>query len=477
MGRLRHLTLPLLLLALGLTGCAGSLPPLATYSKAPTTPLLFQGVRVFDGERELPGPHDVLVRQGAIAYVGPAGTLPPPKAALRIPGEGRTLLPGLWDSHVHLGGGNGEAPWDSRLPDVERQLESLVFAGVTSAVDAGRSTDTGKLGRRIRRGRLVGPNLIRFSRVFTKTGGHPIPLIRALLPWPIAGIGLRRSVREIDSVEEVAKAIAKEIKDSDPDLVKIMYNAIPPGTPHLSKAELQALIDAAHAADRRVGVHVGTPKEAREAVASGADLLMHTPWTSELSDEDLAALAMLAKMDRPVLTTRRIYLTIVQGLEGRWVFSDLERAVADPDRLARLGPKPEGWGEEIFDAAYLKKLPRWDRILGENIKRLHAAGIPLLVGTDCGVPGLFHGASLHRELEALVALGFTPLEVLQRTTSRPAAYFQPKGGRGRIEKGAIADLLLVEGNPLQWITDTQRVVDVWQGGEAIERHPADAIPK
>ncbi|MDF1561733.1 MAG: amidohydrolase family protein [Deltaproteobacteria bacterium] len=456
-------------------GCAGHLPRLVKLpAKEPGT-IFFEGVRVFDGEDLLPGPQDVLVRKGKIAFVGPAGTVPPPEGATRIPGAGRTLLPGLWDSHLHLGGAQGELPWDARLPDLRRQLEGLVYSGVTSAVDAGRSLDVQKLHRRIRRGKVVGPHLISFSRVLTKKEGHPIPLIRTFLPWPVSSIGIKRSVREIDSVEEAGPAVAREITSSQTPWVKIVYNSIPDDAAHLSFEELEALILAAHAGGRRVGVHVGTPREAKEAAAAGADLLMHTPWTAELTETVLLA---LQEGGAPVITTSQIQGSVDRAVRGELDPFELEQAVADPERLARLGPKPRGYREEVFSPEYLEKLAVWDRRLGENLLRLFEAGIPQLVGTDASVPGLYQGPALHRELEALVALGLPPLEVLRRATSRPAAFFEPQGKRGRVERGHLADLLLVEGNPLENITDTRRIVGVWVGGRRAERltpaHVAEA---
>ncbi len=219
-------------------------------------------------------------------------------------------------------------------------------------------------------------------------------------------------------------------------------------------------------------VHVGSPKEALDAIRAGADLLMHTPWSAPLDD---AAVAEIARSKVPLVTTRRIYGVLAAGLAGHLEPIPLERAVADPKRIARLGPPPKGWGQAIFDDAYLARLPRWDAILGENLQKLHAAGVTLIAGTDSGLPGLFQGPALHRELEALVDLGFSNEEVLRMATSLPAQILEPGSQRGWIRAGAIADLLLVDGDPLTRITDTRRIAGVWTAGHPVHRKPT-ALP-
>jgi len=453
---------------MGVAGCS-HLPHLVTLPAQAPVAILIQGAHVFDGEGELSGPQDVLIEHGRITALGPSGSVVVPDSEpqpMLVSGNGRTLMPGLWDAHVHVGGGMADLPWDARLPDPKRQLETLLFAGVTSAINAGHDVDTFALNEKTEGGQLVGPHLVTFTRLFTKRGGHPVPLYRALAPWPFKGYVIRKGTAQLDDAREACAMVAKELARTQASFVKIVYNAIPPGTPRLSRKELETLIFCAHTAGVRAAVHVGSSAEAVEAAGAGADLLMHVPWTDELSDAQVAA---LAKSKVTLVTTRRIYGVTAAGLRGELVFSDLERAVAAPKRLARLSPKPEGWGEGVFDQAYFESLPKWDDFLGRNIRKLHAARVPMLVGTDSGLPGLFHGPALHRELEALVALGFSTEEVLNMATAKEADFFEPATNRGHLRVGAVADLLLVEGNPLEWIVDSQRIALVIKGGVPIVR--------
>jgi hypothetical protein len=109
----------------------------------------------------------------------------------------------------------------------------------------------------------------------------------------------------------------------------------------------------------------------------------------------------------------------------------------------------------------------------QSIRKLHAAGVPILAGTDAGNPGTAHGASIHGELELLVRAGLTPTEALASATSLPAKYFNLPD-RGRIAPGFRADLILVDGDPTTDITATRAITRVWKNGYAIERALASA---
>jgi hypothetical protein len=112
--------------------------------------------------------------------------------------------------------------------------------------------------------------------------------------------------------------------------------------------------------------------------------------------------------------------------------------------------------------------PRDFNVAKETVRRLKAAGVPILAGTDAPNPGTAHGVALHRELELLVESGLTPVEALAAATSVPASSFH-LADRGRIEKGRRADLLLVQGDPTTDITATRAIEGVWKGGVRADR--------
>lgn len=452
-------------LAVVLAGCTTTRPMLASPlgRDAPAT-YLVAGVRVFDGVSEaLSGPVDVVLAGGRIASIEPAGAAAAPEGAQRIEAAGKTLLPGLVDAHVHLGGPDGMPPWDAQLPNVDAQAAALLFSGVTSVVAASRETDIAAVDRAVLSGKLAGPRLVRATRLFTAVDGHPAPLARAMISWPISALYITTTMRQVGSVEAARRLVAEEIEQTHPDYVKVIYDDLPVGTAHLSFEELRAIVEEARAHGLPTYVHVASPQDAMEAVEAGAALLMHVPWDGLLTDEQAKAIAARV----PVVTTRRIWSVIDDALKGGLSLHPLEQAVL-PQAAASFAALPAGYQVPGYSPEYLAQLPGYDRMLGENLMKLRAAGARLVAGTDSGLPAMLHGPALHRELQALVALGIPAAEALRMATSVPARLFK-LGYSGVVRRGATADLLLVDGDPLQDVSATERIVEVFKGGRRVER--------
>lgn len=414
------------------------------------------GAFVFDGVARQ-GPMDVFVRGEVIDAVTPT-TGPQPAC---LDGRGKTLTPGLIDAHVHLGLSAGHAPWDLRVPDLRQQLDGLLYAGVTSALDAAASQG---LDEELSR---EGPfaRLVRASRIITAEGGHPGPMIRAGAPWPVADVMLSPMLAQVPSDTTDVGAVLSSVLASKPDVVKLVYDDMPPGAPHLSHAMLVALLSAAKARGVRAVVHVGLATEAIEAAEAGASLLMHTPWETVLTDDEVRRLAATKV---PLVTTRRVHGALTEVLEQRVALHALEREVR-PDVEPAIHHRPAGFAMRGIDASQERALARYDANLKENVRRLHDAGVVLVAGTDSGLPNVIHGGALHRELQALVESGFTTAEALASATSVAAKVLLPGERVGVIRAGARADLLLVEGDPLEDLTALERIVGVWRDGRAVVR--------
>lgn len=428
---------------------------------APPGAVLFSQVRVFDGASAR-GPSDVLVEHGRIVALGEPGSIS--TQAARIDGRGKTLLPGLIDCHVHLGGGDGKPPWTAQRPNPDAQAAALVYSGVTTILAAAHDTDTADLQQRIARGELAGPRIIASSRIFTAHGGHPVPFLKALLPWPISSLVMRSRVAEVGSPEEARAAVDEELEGGGPPFVKIVNDDIPPGSPRLSRETLDALIAEVRAKGRRASVHVGSPAEALDAVAAGAALLMHVPGDDDLTP---AQARTLADSGVPIVSTVRIYAVLGGGLHKTLTFSPLERAVMPPGTADDFQHVPDGYAVPGFPQSYLDTLPARDAIIRRNLQALAAAGAHLIAGTDSGLPGMFHGAALHRELQALVSLGLAPAQALRMATSDAAKVLDPTADYGSLAPGMRADLLLVEGDPIADITATEHIESVWQDGRRV----------
>ncbi len=445
------------------TGCAST--PLVHVDLANRGPECVSRVRIFDGVADqLTEPMNVVFAGGRIESVVPAdGTVGPGC----VDGAGKTLMPGLIDSHAHAGLATGLPPWKLGLPNLPGHMQSFLYSGVTSVLIAATSSGLPDLADDIRAGRAVGPSVFRASRIFTAENGHPVPMYKAVLFWPLTTLFIRPGVTEVASDADVGRAVDTELAER-PDFLKVVYDDIPPGTPHLTREALRRIVTLGRAGGTRTIVHVGSAKEAVDAAQAGAALLMHTPWEDELSDADVAAIAATGVA---VVTTRRIYSAIGQVLGDRYQLHPLERASCSAGDAESFNHRPNGFTFGAFDASYEAALPGYDAHLGANVKKLADAKVTLLVGTDAGLPGIFQGASIHREMQALVEAGLSNADVLRAATSVPAHLLDPSRVFGVIKAGAVADALLIDGDPLEDISATERIVSLWKGGLRVQRQP------
>ncbi len=417
--------------------------------------VLFEEVRIFDGDSDaLSAPIDVLVKDGRIAAIAPHGEIR--EAAARVDGRGKTLLPGLIDCHVHLGGGDGTPPWTAKRPNPDAQSAALLYAGVTTILAAAQDSDLASMKSRIAAGELAGPRIIASSRIFTAVDGHPVPLYRAIIPWPVSSFIVRGRVVQVANAQQARAAVDDEIADTDPAFVKIIYDDIPPGGPRLDRATLNAIIGEVRAKGRRASVHVGSPQEALEAVEAGASLLMHVPGDELLTVEQARTLAASGV---PLVTTSRIYSVLSSAIQGTLSFTSLEKQVMPPGADEDFAHKPAGYVVPGFPQSYLDSMPERTATIARNLKMLADAGAQLL-------------AALHREMQALVALGLAPSRVLRMATSEAARVIDPQADYGRIAVGQRADLLLLDGDPIADIAATEKIAGVWQDGRALTRLPA-----
>lgn len=398
-------------------------------SKPPEAPdFLVRDVRLFDGERIWPRAA-VRVRGGVIEAV--AEDLAPKGGERVIDGAGKTLLPGLIDAHVHSWG--------------EARRDALRF-GTTAQIDL--FTDHHQLPA----ARAERESLARTSRadlwsagtLATAAGGH--------------GTQYGMAIPTVDSVGDAAAWVAaREAEGSD--FIKIVREDLSTygGTrrlPSLDAERTRAVIEAAHARGLRAVMHVSTQQAARESLRDGADGLVHV-FQDGIADAEFIALAK--QRGAFVVPT----LTVIAGISG-----EASNLVADERIESWLSPgQRDTLGRSLpFGPARVTLISN----ARESVRRLHAAGVAILAGTDAPNPNTAHGASLHEELAHLVVAGLSPLEALRSATSLPADAFG-LSGRGRIVVGNRADLLLVEGKPDAYIEATRAIVTIWKNGHAVDR--------
>jgi imidazolonepropionase-like amidohydrolase len=402
--------------------------PPAAPPAAQAASFVVRGARVFDGSRGL-GVSDVLVRDGHIAAMGP--DLSVQAGTAEVAGAGRTLLPGLIDSHTHTW---GAALHQALMFGVTTELDMFTNAQVAAAVKADQAA-----GRR-----LDEADLRSAGTLATAPGGH--------------GTEYGFPIPTLTRPEEAEDWVAKRVAEGS-DYIKIVIEdgrVAGLSLPTLDAATVAALVAAAHRHGKLAVVHVETLAAAREAIDAGADGLAHL-FVDRMPDAGFGR--FVAAHHAFVIPT----LSVLRGVSG----TPAGAALVDDPRLAPfIGPDIAANLRQGFPArpGRIGSYPPAVAAVGQLV----AAGVPILAGTDAPNPGTAHGVSLHGEMALLVEAGLTPVQALAAATSVPAAIFH-LDDRGRIAPGLRADLVLVEGDPTTDILRTRAIARVWKLGVAAER--------
>ena len=386
--------------------------------------LLFQNVRVFDGEDEIVST-DVLVENGKIAKIQQG--IAPSATTKRVDGTGKTLLPGLIDSHVHI-----NSPSD---------VFQAAFFGVTHEFDMMGDPAQLKLyqreqatGKAHQRADMLGAGIAVTIKDGHGTQYGPIPVL--------------------ESAEAAQKFVDARISEGS-NYIKIAYGG---GLrPVMSKEMLKATIDATHKRKLMAVAHIDTRKQAMDAIEAGIDGLVHLCGDDLLSDEDVAEVKRSGVFIVPTSAV----------LQGFTEHNSTKSLLNDPHIKEIIAPRAAYGLQSNLGIPVPKTWIDYEK-LKANTLALHRSGVPILAGSDSPNPATAHGVTVHHELELLVEAGLTPAEALSGATSKPADAFKLKDC-GRIKVGYRANLLLVAGNPMTDIKHTRRIVNVWKDGFRIER--------
>jgi len=391
--------------------------------------------RIFDGELVIEN-KTVVIKGALIQAVGGAV----PAGATVIDGRGKTLLPGLIDSHVHT--------------DMNGLQDALKFGITTELEMQGRwsAKQRKQISERNDIADLRSPGM-----GVTPKGGHPSEyisssgslLIRLLCRLPFV-------FRTVQTPAEAVKFVDDQI-EGGADYVKIFIEDGScigfPGLPVLDDKTLKAAVKEAHRHNKLVIVHATTNEGAQRAIDAGADCLAHLFFDHAPTPKIVADMASSGAFIIPTLVT----LSTAFG-------NSAAKLAADERVSSRLSKK---WLDSLTRSANVYPQGKLEDAYA-TIRLLRDAGVDILAGCDVSEPipmlgGLAHGVSLHHELQLLVAAGLSPVEALRAATSTPARRFGLTD-RGRIAPGALADLLLVEGDPSTNITDTLSICKVWHRG-------------
>lgn len=410
------------------TGVLATLPvPQAAEGPArgvPEETFAIVDVTAFDGEAFRQG-WDVWVEDGRIRHAG--ARLDLPDDLPRVDGRGHTLIPGLVDGHVHS--------FLSTLGDALR-------FGVTTVLDQSTDPAFAAAMRPEREEVARGAQADLFSAGMTATApdGH--------------GTQYGIPVETLTGPDEAAEWVRAR-KAEGSDWIKIIYedgSAFDMDIPSLDGETVAAVIAAAHAEGLAAVVHVSTLETALEAMAFGADGLVHV-WRDEVVSE--ADARRFAEADIFVVPTLSVMVSADDPAVAELV-RETDDALLSPIQRQTLAGRFPGGLAEGGDVAM------------ENVRRLRAAGVRLIAGTDAPNPGTGAGISMHGELRLLARAGMGSAEALAAATSVAADAFGV-GERGRIAEGHLADLVLVRGDLEEDVSRSHDIVGIWKDGYLVDR--------
>ncbi|MGD2112196.1 MAG: amidohydrolase family protein [Gammaproteobacteria bacterium] len=419
------------------------------------------GATVLDGSGAAPiADAVVIIEDGRIAGIGPAGRVNIPPGAQVHMLDGKWILPGLIDAHVHFFQSGGLytrpdiidlrhiRPYAREIATIRRQLPDTLArytaSGVTSVVD------------------LAGPDWVYGLRGLS--GELPAaPRVAlsgpGLAPYLPPGLDGRDAPAIVVRTPEQARAGVRRLATRTPDVIKIWFEPAPGMELDEEFLWVQAAIDTAHAHGLRVAVHATRRELARRMLAAGADILVHGIDDRPVDGELLAQMRAGDVLYIPTLGVSRRYAEVL-GRQLR--LSAFERVRGDPAVIASLDDM-----DRLFPGQGRRSGLPDDRTARANLLRVHGAGIRVAAGSDAGNIGSLHGPALHRELELMVQAGLAPLQVLTAATRGGAAVMGRGDELGRLAAGYRADLLVLEDSPLVDIRNTRRIVLVMVGGRVV----------
>jgi imidazolonepropionase-like amidohydrolase len=409
----------------------------------------------------------VVLADGRISDIGKAGAVKPPQGTPSVDATNRFLIPGLWDMHVHIAGRyclplfvangvTGVRDMHSSDPDSVLRMRAEVKTGQT-------------LGPRIQmacmlvdgvnpfwRGSMVAANEEEGRKAvqsLKKRGADFIKVYSKLSRSAYLGIAAEAKKEGLPFAGHVPESIdAGEASDVGQKSMEHLYGialACSTDEETLRKQEVEGLAKlsprAAHSLTLRTQIKAADSFSEQKARKLFARFIRNGTWQVPTLTmlRGLASIADATLLGDSRLKYMPAYL--------RWVWNPNSGATD-------LSPENVAAEKRVYEDAC------------KLLRKMHAAGVPVLAGTDTTNPFCFPGFSLHDELGLLVdAGGFTPLEALQCATLSPARYFGMEKELGSVEKGKIADLVLLQGNPLEDIHNTTKIAAVFLRGKLLAR--------
>ena len=443
---LKHLAV--LVAVTALAACAGSPSP-------PAEPggLALVGAQLIDGSGGNPIPDSVIViRDDRIVAAGPRETTGIPAGADIVDAAGQTVIPGLVDMHNHYGGDVDAA---------QEMLRTQLYFGVTTARSIGTDNpEQTALMLEAHAGRPDTPRMFTAGRGFTHPGGF------------------NAGAQQPTSTDE-ARAMVRALAGQGVHFVKMWVNEMPEPGLKITPEMRTAIVEEAIANGLVPVAHIDEEADGRQLVEAGLGNFLHTtvrtfgPGGGTPMDDP----APSAEFIRMCLDNNVSFTPTLSIVQNNWHFAENPELLDDPDLRAAMNPQALArWSDpgaraEVVEADDFETRKAAFRQLQDFVKSMHDAGVRVALGTDSGTANVPMGWGTHHELELYVEAGLTPMQAIVAATATSASVTPPVGEAefGTLEAGKIADLVVLDADPLEDIRNTLAIDRVLKGGEWVQR--------
>ncbi len=443
---------------------------------APPT-LVITGATLIDGTGGPPVPDSVvIIGEDRILTAGARSQFPIPKHVRVIDARGKWIIPGLIDAHVHFFQSGGlytrpdvidlrsRVPYEKELAWIRHRLtytfSRYLCSGITSVVDVG------------------GPMWnFKVREIAARTPAAPRVAVAGPLISTYAPKALETedpAILRVDTPEQ-ARAWVREELARKPDLIKIWFIRRPDSKLEDLVPIVEAAIEESHSHSVRVAVHATELETAKAAVRAGADILVHSVGDQPVDDE----FVQMVKSREVIYTTTAVVIEGYHNVLTQQVsLTDIDRACGDPAVIATwsdLGKLPKNEVPPV--PPRLAQIDDRMKNILANLKRMQDAGVVIAAGTDAGNIGTLHGSSLHREFGLMAEAGLTPMQIVVAATRNAAQVFAREPEMGTIEPNKLADLVILNADPLADVRNARKIYRVIKNGRVFDPSGLPGPPK
>jgi imidazolonepropionase-like amidohydrolase len=446
----------LVLAAILAVAMASFVRPIRTQSRSASGAVLFEGARLIAGDGSQPiVSAAMLVENGVITRIGAKGSVNAPGSVRRVDLTGKTIMPTLINAHGHPGFQRGltysadNFTRETIMDDLNRAL----YFGVAAVLSQG--IEKGELLYQIRAdqeaGRLGGARLLIAGRGIGAPNAGPGAAAYAGIAYEV-------------TTEDQARLAVRELAAKKVNLIKIWVDDRNGRAPRLAPNLYRAIVDEGHRNGLRVNAHVFYHSDAADLVDAGINGLAHLVRDKEMDDALVASIVRRNVYVMPNLSAEwNTYLELPHWLkDGDPLMSLLQQSVSPPV-LARMKKAYEN-----RNPAAVERTRTQYAILQRSLAKLAKANAKIILGSDTGLDDHHFGMSEQRELESMANAGMTPMQVIVSATSRAAEYLQ-LDKMGVLAAGKEADFVVLDANPIDNITNTQRISRIYIKGMQVDR--------